>query len=473
MKLSKVEITNFRCFESLRVELQRDVNVFVGVNGSGKTAILDAIAIGLYEIVAANGGGGKKQRVQQKVGLRPTDIQIVSGSGSAIAGRKDYVQVKSGAIEFYEVEGFPRRTPLDKENVIEWTDHILYQPPSGFIYDKTQSERLSSVHKYFATVWREVRKSDPRALIAFPAVAYYRANRRISEMPTLDNVFEVKLEPQGAYQNALNAGANYDEMCKWFYLRENAELREKVQKPGNTSFEFPDLRAVRHALIRALEGVKRVFFDENPPSLKVAFDGAGGAEKAFELEQLSDGYRNLLAVVLDFARRLAQANPAWPNPLEAPGIMVIDEIDLHLHPTWQQKIVPNLRGIFPNTQLIVATHSPYVVTTVESRCVQIVDAAALRPCPAPTFGARSSDVVSEVMGLHSQRPPGNPIAEKISALFAAIDDSDLAKAKSIRAELSGWANGFPEPDLVRADLMIKRLETKPRGKDAGRNEAGT
>ena len=132
MKLSKVEITNFRCFESLPVELQRDVNVFVGVNGSGKTTILDAIAIGLYEIVAANGGGGKRERAQQKVGLRPTDIQIVPGAGSAVAGRKDYVQVKSAAVEFYEVEGFPHKTPLDKENVIEWTDYIRYQPPIGF-----------------------------------------------------------------------------------------------------------------------------------------------------------------------------------------------------------------------------------------------------------------------------------------------------------------------------------------------------
>ena len=147
----------------------------------------------------------------------------------------------------------------------------------------------------------------------------------------------------------------------------------------------------------------------------------------FELEQLSDGYRNLLALVLDFARRLAQAHPNWPNPLEAPGIMLIDEIDLHLHPTWQQRIVPNLHAIFPNTQLVIATHSPYVVTTVESRCVQIAENAKLRPCPTPaTFGARSSDIVSEVMGLESQRPPNNPIAGKISALFEAIDNSDLA-----------------------------------------------
>ena len=95
MKLSKIEITNFRCFESLSVKLQADINVFVGVNGAGKTTILDAIAIALYEIVAANGGGGKRERGWQKVSLRPTDIRIVPGSETAVAGRKDYVEMKA------------------------------------------------------------------------------------------------------------------------------------------------------------------------------------------------------------------------------------------------------------------------------------------------------------------------------------------------------------------------------------------
>ena len=390
MKLSKVEITNFRCFESLTIPLQSDVNVFVGVNGAGKTTILDAIAIALYEIVAANGGGGKRQRGWQKVTLRPSDIHISPGSASAIVGRKDFVQFKAEAVGFYEVSGFPSRTPLDKVTVIEWTDHIKYQPPSGFSYDTSQSENLSAVYRYFATLWQEVRKSDTKALIPFPVVAYYRASRRLTEMPKMGNVFELELAREGAFQQALDAGADFQAMCQWFYLRENAELREKVQVRQDSNYQFPDLKAARNALLRTLEGVKRVFFDENPPSLKVAFDRSGKPDEVFELEQLSDGYRCLLALVLDFARRLAQAHPNWENPLDAPGILLIDEIDLHLHPVWQQRIIPDLRAIFPNTQLIIATHSPHVVTTVESRCVQIAENAKLRQCPSPTFGARSS-----------------------------------------------------------------------------------
>jgi len=73
------------------------------------------------------------------------------------------------------------------------------------------------------------------------------------------------------------------------------------------------------------------------------------------------------------------------------------------------------------------------------------------------------------MGLDSLRPPDNPNTQKISRLFKAIDDGDLATARAIRSELADWVKGFPEPDLVRADLMIRRLEVKANGKDAAKS----
>jgi len=136
----------------------------------------------------------------------------------------------------------------------------------------------------------------------------------------------------------------------------------------------------------------------------------------------------------------------------------VDEIDLHLHPVWQQTVIPSFRRAFPNTQLILSTHSPQVLTTVEAEKILIVETSGIRPCPAPTYGARSSDVVAEVLGLKSLRPPDNEIAEKISSLFRALDAGRLDEAKGLRAELESWAKGFPEPDLVRADLLIRRLE---------------
>lgn len=458
MKLSKVHITNFRCFKSLPIPLQEDVNVFVGANGAGKSTILDAIAVALYDVVAANGGGGKRQRANQNTNLRPSDLHTTPGVDS-IAGRSDFVQVTCGATQFYPLPGFPEKTPTGAKNLIEWTDYIRYTPPNDFSYETNRSKKLSPIYDYFGALWDESSK-NATSLIPLPVVAYYRADRRLREMPNLGDIFKLTLERDGAYVEALNAGADYQGVCQWFYLRENSELREKQQIRKDPDFEFPDLRAVRRAIKQSIENVESIFFRDS--SLAVSLKEPGGAPKVLLLEQLSDGYRNLLAVILDFARRLAQANPNFENPLEAPGILLIDEIELHLHPCWQQTVIPNLRAAFPNTQIIVATHSPMVVTTVESRCIHIVDAASIRPCPAPTYGARSSDVVAEVMGLADLRPPNNPNAEHISKLFNAIDQGDITTARLHREALSEWAKGYPEPDLVRADLLIRRLETQQR-----------
>jgi predicted ATPase len=145
MKLSKIEITNFRCFESFAVELRADINIVVGINGAGKTAILDAIATALYDIVAANGGGGKHQRGWQKAALQPSDIHITPDSESAAAGRKDFVQFKIAATDFYEVSGFPNKTPMGETAFLEWADHIKYLPPDKFSYEASQSRNLSSI----------------------------------------------------------------------------------------------------------------------------------------------------------------------------------------------------------------------------------------------------------------------------------------------------------------------------------------
>lgn len=470
MKLSKIEITNFRCFGSLPVDLQSDVNVLVGVNGAGKTTILDAIAIALFEVVAANSHGGRvslwRQRKGQKCNVKFSDIHIPPGSTDEVSSRRDFVSVKVEANQFYELPGFPLRTPLGKPASLEWTEHVTYQMPSGFHYEGSKSDNLAPAHNYFATMWQEIKRSDSRALIPIPVVAYYRAERRLNDMPEIRDVFTNPPGVQDVFENALNAGENYEAMCRWLYARENAELREKLQVRDQKDFEFADLKAVRAAITRTLKGVKRIYFAENPLTLKATFDRGRGQVEDLALAQWSDGYRNMLAIILDFGRRLAQANPKWEEPFKAPGILLIDEVDLSFHPAWQQTVIPDLRAVFPNTQVIVATHSPYVVTTVESRSVQILDGRSIRPCPAPTYGARVSDVVAEVMGVPNQRPPQNPVTDEISAMFEAIDRGQAGRARELWSKLQEWAKGFPEPDLVRADLMIRRLEAATKKKDS-------
>ena len=471
MKLAKIDITYFRCFESLTLRLHPEINVIVGANGAGKSSILDAIAIALYEIVAANGGGGKSQRKMQGAALLPTDIYIDSSKSYgtswdentdsyAIIGRKSFVQVRAMASDYYYIDDNSLKPLLDEESVLEWTEHITYRPPTSFSYDTSTSERVSELHRYITHLWEEIRKS-PQALIPLSVVAYYRANRRMKGMPELGDIFKLDLARDKAFVNALDAAANFTAMCQWFYLRENAELRANVNAQNGDNKEFADLRAVRQALKLTIEGLERVYFDGSPPRLMVEIREFDGSSRAFELAQLSDGYRNLLALVLDFARRLAQANPNWPNPLEAPGILLIDEIELHLHPRWQQQVIPALRAAFPNTQLIVSTHSPAVLTTVRREHIKLLGADhqfEQIPNDVGTYGADNSRVLAEVFGTYS-RPQNIDTVQQLAEYWQAVEaeEHDTDQAKALRQELES-ALGTSDPDLLRADLRIKQLQ---------------
>jgi len=461
MKLAKIDITYFRCFESLAVKLHPDINIIVGANGAGKSSILDAIAVALYEVVSANGGGGKSQRKMQGALLLPTDIYIDDPSVlDLFASSKSFVQVGAGVKNYYPVEDFTGKTPGGNEALLEWTELIEYRLPATFIYENSKSERVSELHRYIQALWRELAKS-PQALIPLPVVAYYRATRRLGGMPELGDIFKLDLSRDKAFVNALDSAANFTPMCQWFYLRENAEFRANVNVQNGDSNEFTDLRAVRQALKLTIEGLERIYFDGSPPRLMVEIREFNGSLRAFELAQLSDGYRNLLALVLDFARRLAQANPNWPNPLEAPGILLIDEIELHLHPRWQQKVIPALRTAFPNTQLIVSTHSPAVLTTVHRENILLLGADhqfEQIPEDVGTYGADNSRVLAEVFGADSR--PGNiEFVAKLRTYLQLIEkrQHDTDEATNLRNELEA-ALGTSDPDLLRADLRIKQIK---------------
>ncbi|MFN0121153.1 MAG: AAA family ATPase, partial [Blastocatellia bacterium] len=310
MKLTRIEIENFRCFEKLSAPLQPDVNVFVGVNGAGKTAILDAVAIALSNIVAGPLHSDEWKRIKEDQGadLRPADIYIAPGFRDPVIGRRERAEVTAWAGDYQELPGFPAKTPDGHPNIFEWAENISYQPPHTFL-SGTRTGVGQNFFRYFEALWRDVRGSGAGGPILLPVFAYYRASRRMTPMPPLENLFAAEGR-EAAFLNALDAGADYQEMCKWFYLRENQELRERFHGNGDSGSEFPDLKAVRQALALSLVNVSRIFFDHNPPRLKIEFAGSGDAVPlTLELEQLSDGYRNLLALILDFARRLAQANP--------------------------------------------------------------------------------------------------------------------------------------------------------------------
>ncbi|CAG0957282.1 hypothetical protein PLCT2_00548 [Planctomycetaceae bacterium] len=457
MKLKKVELTQFRCFEHVSVQLRPDVTVIVGANAAGKTSILDGIALGLQQFVQILGGLSKKKARTGVTSLQPSDIMVTSTSKDQVKARKDFVLLRVEANDYYGVENFPTKTESGELRALEWADYLRFTPPNRFTQDSKGSTGMPELRGYFSALWGEVRKSSPTTLIPFPVVGYYRASRRVEGMPHLGNILSVNPSRSDAYQGALNAGANFGSMCQWFYVRENDELRKRAKKAQGENVEFMDLKAARAAIKATMPRVESVYFDGNPPKLTVDFSQQDGTAKPLELEELSDGYRSMLAMVLDFARRLALAHPNWPNPLEAPGILMIDEIELHLHPRWQQEVIPSLRRVFPNTQLILTTHSPQVLSTVQREHILVLGSEhrlESLPPTVGTYGAENSRVIAEVLGV-SPRPQNVNTVALLSKYLAMVeeDKAESKKGLQLRKELDDQLGKF-DPDLMAADLRI-------------------
>jgi predicted ATP-binding protein involved in virulence len=187
----------------------------------------------------------------------------------------------------------------------------------------------------------------------------------------------------------------------------------------------------------------------------------GDKVEELTINQLSDGEKCLLAMVGDIARRLAIANPSLDDPLQGEGIVLIDEIELHLHPKWQRKIIPDLTRTFPNCQFIVTTHSPQVLSHVYSENIYILQSTpdGIIACqPESSYGRDSNQILENVMDV-SAYP--EEIEKELSELFQLIDRNDLQRAKELLKDIGATMEGrgrFDDPQLIKAGVVIKRKE---------------
>ncbi|NOR56098.1 MAG: AAA family ATPase [Sulfurovum sp.] len=179
--------------------------------------------------------------------------------------------------------------------------------------------------------------------------------------------------------------------------------------------------------------------------------------ETIRLDQLSDGEKNMIAMIGDISRRLSMANPRMENPLEGDGIVLIDEIDLHLHPLWQRVIVSKLTEVFSNCQFIISTHSPQVLSHIRAEHIFILqpekdDVSITKP--AESYGRSTDRQLEDILGVEA-RPL--KIKEELHQLYALIQEQKLEEAKQLMSELENQIEGR-EAELVKANVLIKRKE---------------
>jgi len=292
-----------------------------------------------------------------------------------------------------------------------------------------------------------------------PLVAYYGTGRLWSEHRLTEyrrsSVTNVE-ERVAGYTDCLTSSSSFKDVSTWFEHR----FRQTAS---------PAFRESLSTNLAMIEGVKRATREVLEPTgwLNLAWDSELAALSAehesqgrLPLIMLSDGVRTMLALVADVARRCASLNPQLSDQasLQTPGVLIIDEVDMHLHPRWQQQVLGLLQGAFPALQIIVSTHSPHVLSTVEKSSIRVLRAeeneVSVETPLLQTRGVESADVLAAVMGVDPI--PQVEESKKLSAYRALIEDgkSEGPDALALRWRLVSHF-GERHPVILECDRLIR------------------
>lgn len=319
---------------------------------------------------------------------------------------------------------------------------------------------------------------QPDGIDLVPVVAYYGTERAVTSevLMRVDWLPDIRSPRLKSLAGALDARTQFGDTFSWFRSLLERESQARMER-GELIYQLPEAQAVRQALERALPGCTNPRIDLDPPRFMIDFR-RGEAVEVLHLGQLSDGYRIYLALVMDLARRMLQANPPPQPPhtrtfgLEAPALVLIDEIDLHLHPRWQQTVVPPLLDIFPRTQFLITTHSEQVLSSLPSDALvleleQQGDGLRITQPALRLHGALAEQVLEQVLDV-PPRPPSQ-YSTDLARYLELIDQGqgEMPEALALRSKLEPIRPD--DPDLTRADLRIQRQKlfaNKPRRPDA-------
>ncbi|MDR1111476.1 MAG: AAA family ATPase [Deltaproteobacteria bacterium] len=420
MRIRSLHIKNYRCFSELNIFFDKQLTVIVGVNGSGKTSILDALSIFLKSLIYSMSLNNFNSNYFPEIHINDLPIHNLY----------DNINYKI-IIDTYLV-GVNQQLSID------------------FVFEKQTNNNMGiSLYpeKLFSFFDQLKTNNNNLNCLGMPVAAYYRSRQiaTTTDIQSIPNAYDKAFEPLIDFHSAVS----------WFEKKDADEARKQRK---NRDFVDPELKAVKEAVSKALGNYGEPFIDGTPPILYIS---PKGLSEAYTVEQLSDGYRSMLAMVMDLARRMAMANGELPyysdkSILHAPAIVLIDEIELHLHPSWQQTVLPTLMEIFPNVQFIVTTHSDQVLTSIPSKHILILEDGMASGAAEESEGADSSRVLKRILRVDS-RPADNDYVKKLNEysdlVYKGQWDSD--RARSLREELERHFGQNSEPRLKELELHIE------------------
>jgi predicted ATP-binding protein involved in virulence len=260
-----------------------------------------------------------------------------------------------------------------------------------------------------------------------------------------------------AFKNSFSPTIDFNASLEWFFIQ-GADEGQKAFDKNDISYRDPQLQAVRSAVTESLSASGQKYTNirmlGNLPKLMIQREGFD-----YEINQLSDGYRTMLALVMDLARRMAMANGhVFEGPRiikDTPAIILIDEVELHLHPRWQQTVLPTLMDIFENTQFIVTTHSPQILTSIAAKHIKVLRDNRAYSVNDETEGAEAWRIMKDVLGVDS-RPADLEIVKDLNEYIRLVYEEkwDSPRAADLQAKLNKHY-GPSEPVLKELELHIE------------------
>jgi len=419
--LERIVVENFRSLRSADIPLHSRLIVLVGENGSGKTAILEAIAAALAPVVASLGGSPRKPLIDFEDFHRLPKLN------------EDGIS---------EVERFVRFHAWTTEGQ-SW--HIMYSVDDA----REMRVKVERDQPAIEDVVRSLSRHDELPLIAYYGVARgarWPAKSGPQRRYSMAGHYHSNDRRVG-YTDSLTARAVFDDVEQWFEVYESLELRR--QRETGHEIRDPRLETIRRAVAKIIPEADNLRVMGLPPRLHADFQN-NSEQQTLPIANLSAGFLSLMTIVMDMARRMAELNPHLDNPLTARGVVLIDEIDLHLHPRWQQTVITALESTFPQIQFILTTHSPQIISTVDAENVRILtwrDGKVEAHPSSSMEGARSGRVLGEVFGV-DERPPANvsPFVKTLVRYRQVVNEGgwDGAEAQDLLQELHELSPDDPE-----------------------------
>jgi len=415
MKIQKLELQNFRYFEHKEFNFPNQFTVIIGDNGTGKTAIVDALAIGI------NCFFSQFAQIQMHHGnfpLNQNDVRLIL---SIIDQVKTIKYIYPCHIL---CRGVVNNTGL------EWVTELKQEKTSYM---------SSNIGEFLLNLIEE--KS------ILPLLAYYRNSRLWGQIEKNKQAQKLpdSLRLLG-YENWFELTLSQKELLKWFQNQTKNTGDRKVNDILNN---------VQSSITGCIENCQQINYDANTDQLIATFkDG-----RNLPLEMLSDGFRTMLVMVADIAYRAAVLNPQLGKEAaqKTPGIVLIDEIDLHLHPLWQRRVVEDLKRTFPQIQFIATTHSPFIIQSL--RPDELIN---LDNRDGEYYNKSIEDIAEDVMGVELPQQSERwkkmmQAAEKYYQVLEQAKNASEAEIEKLKEKLDELSMPYSDDPAYQGFLKMERL----------------